>query len=116
MSKLFSKLVAKCKVSKRPLSKKIFLLFFFTLASLYFLCFNSGQDNVASGGGGGDSEGGGSEGGGFPNPGDYFPTEGKGHYLPGCVIIGVRKCGTRALIDMLNLHPQVQFNIHQEII
>lgn len=27
--------------------------------------------------------------------------------LPHCIIIGARKCGTRALIDMLNLHPQV---------
>ena len=31
--------------------------------------------------------------------------------LPQCVIIGARKCGTRALIDMLNLHPQVNINI-----
>lgn len=28
--------------------------------------------------------------------------------LPQCIIIGARKCGTRALIDMLNLHPQVR--------
>jgi len=28
--------------------------------------------------------------------------------LPQCVIIGARKCGTRALIDMLNLRPQVR--------
>ncbi|ODM92995.1 Heparan sulfate glucosamine 3-O-sulfotransferase 5 [Orchesella cincta] len=27
--------------------------------------------------------------------------------LPSVLIIGARKCGTRALIDMLNLHPQV---------
>jgi hypothetical protein len=31
----------------------------------------------------------------------------KARRLPQCVIIGARKCGTRALIDMLNLHPQV---------
>ncbi len=28
--------------------------------------------------------------------------------LPHCVIIGVRKCGTRALLEFLNLHPGVQ--------
>jgi len=28
--------------------------------------------------------------------------------LPQSIIIGARKCGTRALIDMLNLHPQVK--------
>lgn len=27
--------------------------------------------------------------------------------LPGCIIIGARKCGTRALIEFLKLHPQV---------
>nr|XP_045583552.1 heparan sulfate glucosamine 3-O-sulfotransferase 5-like isoform X2 [Procambarus clarkii] len=30
--------------------------------------------------------------------------------LPQALIIGVRKCGTRALIEMLNLHPHVQKN------
>lgn len=25
-----------------------------------------------------------------------------------CLIIGVRKCGTRALLEMLNLHPRIQ--------
>lgn len=57
---------------------------------------------------GSDGGGGAASGGGFFS-GDYFSSnaEGKGHYLPGCIIIGVRKCGTRALIDMLNLHPQV---------
>lgn len=29
-------------------------------------------------------------------------------YLPQAIIIGVRKCGTRALIEMLFLHPQIQ--------
>jgi len=28
--------------------------------------------------------------------------------LPRCLIIGVRKCGTRALLEMLFLHPAVQ--------
>lgn len=35
--------------------------------------------------------------------------------LPQCIIIGARKCGTRALIDMLNLHPQVCHNHHDEL-
>ncbi|KAK3878496.1 hypothetical protein Pcinc_016882 [Petrolisthes cinctipes] len=30
--------------------------------------------------------------------------------LPQALIIGVRKCGTRALLEMLNLHPHVQKN------
>lgn len=30
--------------------------------------------------------------------------------LPQALIIGVRKCGTRALIEMLNLHPHIQKN------
>ncbi|KAF7989255.1 hypothetical protein HCN44_007852 [Aphidius gifuensis] len=29
-------------------------------------------------------------------------------YLPQAIIIGVRKCGTRALLEMLFLHPQIQ--------
>lgn len=36
----------------------------------------------------------------------HFPKTNR--HLPQCVIIGVRKCGTRALLEMLNLHPQVQ--------
>ena len=28
--------------------------------------------------------------------------------LPRALIIGVRKCGTRALIEMLNLHPNIR--------
>lgn len=28
--------------------------------------------------------------------------------LPQCIIIGVRKCGTRALLEFLNVHPRVQ--------
>ena len=28
--------------------------------------------------------------------------------LPQCIIIGVRKCGTRALLEFLNLHPRIQ--------
>lgn len=119
MSKLFpqlSKYVAKCKISKRPpASRKLLFLLSLILASIYFLCFSS---SFSSGGSnedsdndvieGAESENGGGDGGSFL--GDYFNpnSEGRrGHYLPGCVIIGVRKCGTRALIDMLNLHPQV---------
>lgn len=30
--------------------------------------------------------------------------------LPQALIIGVRKCGTRALLEMLNLHPYIQKN------
>jgi [heparan sulfate]-glucosamine 3-sulfotransferase 5 len=39
---------------------------------------------------------------------------GKAHFpktsrqLPQAIIIGVRKCGTRALLEMLFLHPQIQ--------
>lgn len=29
-------------------------------------------------------------------------------FHPQCLIIGVRKCGTRALLEMLNLHPRIQ--------
>ncbi|BFZ17047.1 hypothetical protein BsWGS_20086 [Bradybaena similaris] len=29
------------------------------------------------------------------------------HHLPQCIIIGARKCGTRALIEFLKLHPQI---------
>lgn len=28
--------------------------------------------------------------------------------LPQCIIIGARKCGTRALIEFMNLHPMIQ--------
>lgn len=28
--------------------------------------------------------------------------------LPSALIIGVRKCGTRALLEMLNLHPDIR--------
>ncbi|XP_014671646.1 PREDICTED: heparan sulfate glucosamine 3-O-sulfotransferase 1-like [Priapulus caudatus] len=28
--------------------------------------------------------------------------------LPSCIIIGVRKCGTRALLEFMNMHPKVQ--------
>ena len=30
--------------------------------------------------------------------------------LPQALIIGVRKCGTRALLEMLNMHPYVLKN------
>ncbi|XP_017787193.1 PREDICTED: uncharacterized protein LOC108569938 [Nicrophorus vespilloides] len=35
-----------------------------------------------------------------------YPSAGR--KLPQAIIIGVRKCGTRALLEMLNLHPRVQ--------
>lgn len=37
-------------------------------------------------------------------------TLSKFHFLTPsqCLIIGVRKCGTRALLEMLNLHPRIQ--------
>jgi [heparan sulfate]-glucosamine 3-sulfotransferase 5 len=38
-----------------------------------------------------------------PNVSDSSVTQ----RLPSCVIIGVRKCGTRALLEFLNLHPDV---------
>lgn len=34
--------------------------------------------------------------------------KGTKRYLPQCIVIGVRKCGTRALLEFLNLHPQIQ--------
>lgn len=33
--------------------------------------------------------------------------EGTRRRLPQCLIIGVRKCGTRALLEFLNIHPSV---------
>ncbi|RUS81911.1 hypothetical protein EGW08_010338 [Elysia chlorotica] len=33
--------------------------------------------------------------------------KGRSHRLPGAIIIGVRKGGTKALIEFLNIHPQV---------
>ncbi|KAG5673706.1 hypothetical protein PVAND_003729 [Polypedilum vanderplanki] len=36
----------------------------------------------------------------------HFPKTSR--KLPQCLIIGVRKCGTRALLEMLNLHPRIQ--------
>src|SRR6218665_1543010 len=29
-------------------------------------------------------------------------------HLPDCIIVGARKCGTRALLEFLGIHPQVQ--------
>ena len=37
-----------------------------------------------------------------------FFFQGTQRRLPGAIIIGVRKCGTRALIEMLNLHPDIR--------
>ena len=28
--------------------------------------------------------------------------------LPNCIIVGVRKCGTRALLEFLDIHPQIR--------
>ncbi|XP_015602350.1 heparan sulfate glucosamine 3-O-sulfotransferase 1 [Cephus cinctus] len=36
----------------------------------------------------------------------HFPRTSR--HLPQAIIIGVRKCGTRALLEMLFLHPQIQ--------
>ncbi|XP_055631575.1 heparan sulfate glucosamine 3-O-sulfotransferase 1 isoform X2 [Toxorhynchites rutilus septentrionalis] len=36
----------------------------------------------------------------------FFPRTSR--RLPQCLIIGVRKCGTRALLEMLYLHPRIQ--------
>ncbi|XP_043474666.1 heparan sulfate glucosamine 3-O-sulfotransferase 5 [Leptopilina heterotoma] len=36
----------------------------------------------------------------------HFPRTNR--HLPQAIIIGVRKCGTRALLEMLFLHPQIQ--------
>ncbi|KAH3847600.1 heparan sulfate glucosamine 3-O-sulfotransferase 5-like [Dreissena polymorpha] len=35
-------------------------------------------------------------------------SEGMEQRLPQCIIIGVRKCGTRALLEFLDLHPQIR--------
>lgn len=39
------------------------------------------------------------------SPSSYNATQQR---LPGAIIIGVRKGGTRALLEMLNLHPDVE--------
>ncbi|XP_077991215.1 heparan sulfate glucosamine 3-O-sulfotransferase 5-like [Glandiceps talaboti] len=39
---------------------------------------------------------------------DFFHAKGMKRRLPQAIIIGVRKCGTRALLAMLKLHPKVQ--------
>ncbi|XP_014215580.1 heparan sulfate glucosamine 3-O-sulfotransferase 1 [Copidosoma floridanum] len=41
-----------------------------------------------------------------PVPKAHFPRTNR--QLPQAIIIGVRKCGTRALLEMLFLHPQIQ--------
>ncbi|XP_052777404.1 heparan sulfate glucosamine 3-O-sulfotransferase 5-like [Mya arenaria] len=35
-------------------------------------------------------------------------SEGMEQRLPQCIIIGVRKCGTRALLEFLDLHPKIR--------
>ncbi|CAH1772801.1 unnamed protein product [Owenia fusiformis] len=39
--------------------------------------------------------------------------EGTEHRLPKAIIIGVRKCGTRALLDFVNIHPNVVAASHE---
>ncbi|XP_002739746.2 heparan sulfate glucosamine 3-O-sulfotransferase 1-like [Saccoglossus kowalevskii] len=39
---------------------------------------------------------------------DLFHPKGMKRRLPQAIIIGVRKCGTRALLAMLKLHPKIQ--------
>lgn len=38
---------------------------------------------------------------------DQYNSSSLIHRLPQCIIIGARKCGTRALIEFLKLHPQI---------
>ena len=40
--------------------------------------------------------------------GSQIRIKGTKRRLPQCIIIGARKCGTRALLEFLNLHPQIQ--------
>ena len=42
------------------------------------------------------------------SPSSYLHVPGMKRRLPKCIIIGVRKCGTRALLEFLNLHPQIR--------
>lgn len=42
----------------------------------------------------------------LPSSKAHFPRTSR--QLPQAIIIGVRKCGTRALLEMLFLHPQIQ--------
>lgn len=39
---------------------------------------------------------------------DRIRFRGTNRRLPTCVIIGVRKCGTRALLEFMNMHPKIQ--------
>lgn len=39
---------------------------------------------------------------------DQYRLEGLERRLPQCIIIGVRKCGTRALLEFLDLHPDIR--------
>ena len=39
---------------------------------------------------------------------EQFGMEGVERRLPQCIIIGVRKCGTRALLEFLSLHPNIR--------
>ena len=47
-----------------------------------------------------------SPGGPVPGAKVHFPKTNR--HLPQAIIIGVRKCGTRALLEMMFLHPQIQ--------
>lgn len=45
---------------------------------------------------------------------DRYPRlPGESRRLPGCIIIGARKCGTRALLEFLNLHPDIRTASHE---
>jgi hypothetical protein len=94
------------RLSVEFLSKRITLAVILSIICFTYLVIlydnetlvaNEGSEEILLNGGGGGSSS-------FGSGGD--PAEVK-RRLPGCIIIGVRKCGTRALIDMLNLHPQV---------
>ena len=44
---------------------------------------------------------------------EKFHANGMTRKLPQCIIVGVRKCGTRALLEFLNLHPLIQPADHE---
>lgn len=74
----------------RRLAVALLLLLLAATLLLYRLCY-SAPDTVACASGGGRL---------------HFPHTQR--RLPAAIIIGVRKGGTRALLEMINLHPQVR--------
>lgn len=45
---------------------------------------------------------------GISNLGSLHSAEMPGHKLPSVIVIGVKKCGTGALMQQLGIHPQVK--------